>query len=86
MKDNLQKPEPYSDIPKLPKLIEDFSSKYTEFLEEKYKPIHDSIVNCRDRVLKELTGKSFEKEFKDKYNDYKLTDIKILDYLLWNNR
>lgn len=67
MQDILEKPEPYSDIPKLPKLIEDFSDKYTEFLEEKYKPIHDSIVNCRDRVLKELTGKSFEKEFKDKY-------------------
>lgn len=48
--------------------------------------IYNEIMKEEKELLKRQDIQQSIKEFKDKYNDYKLTDIKILDYLLWNNR
>lgn len=48
--------------------------------------IYNDIIKKEKELLKRNDVKQAIKDFKNKYKDYKLTDIKILDYLLWNNR
>lgn len=48
--------------------------------------VYNEIIKKEKELLKRHDVKQSIKEFRNKYNDYELTDIKILDYLLWNNR
>lgn len=44
------------------------------------------IVEIENEKLKEKDIKQTVAEFKDYFSEYNLSDIKILDYILWNNR
>ena len=48
--------------------------------------VYNEIIKKEKELLKRHDIKQSIKEFRNKYNDYELADIKILDYLLWNNR
>ena len=56
----LQKPKPYSDIPKLPSLIDKYLNKYNEILEKEAKPVLYSIEECKNRVMEELETKEYK--------------------------
>lgn len=44
------------------------------------------IVEIENDKLKEKDIKQTIEDFKDYFSEYNLSDIKILDYILWNNR
>ena len=44
------------------------------------------IVEKEENMLKEKEIQESVKAFRDYFKEYKLSDIKILDYLLWSNR
>ncbi|MEG1871140.1 MAG: BREX system P-loop protein BrxC, partial [Peptostreptococcaceae bacterium] len=67
---------PYISIPKLPKLVEEFSNRFTELLEVEYKPIRRIIEGDYKQVLDELSiygvkdelGEKFKNRFDDIIN------------------
>lgn len=59
--------EPYSSIPKLPGLAEEFSSRFTELLEIECEPVRNVIENDYEKVVKELKIYDFKEEFSDKF-------------------
>ncbi|MGG2028735.1 BREX system P-loop protein BrxC [Gottfriedia sp. S16(2024)] len=63
MKVILNKAEPYSDIHKLPALVNKFVEKYTELLEKESEPVRDIIKGDFSTVMEELE----KYEFKDKF-------------------
>lgn len=67
IKDIVINKEPYSEIPKLPGLIEEFSNRFTQLLEVECEPVRKVIQSDRVRVLKELDLHEFEDEGYTKY-------------------
>ena len=63
----LDKTSPYSDIHKLPMLLESFSDSYSELLEQMSIPVRESVEDARKRVFEALNDKLCKDEF---YNDY----------------
>ncbi|MFJ5762759.1 BREX system P-loop protein BrxC [Neobacillus sp. NPDC093182] len=63
MKDILKKTEPYSDIYKLPKLVDKFVEKYTELLEKESEPVRDIIKGDFSTVMEELEQYEFKNKF-----------------------
>lgn len=59
--------KPYSDIHKLPKLVEDFINKFTELLEIECKPVRSVIESDRKRVMDELALYDFAQELRSKF-------------------
>jgi hypothetical protein len=55
--------EPYSNIPKLPGLIEEFSNRFTELLEIECKPVRKVIQSDYESVMNELNIHEFKGEF-----------------------
>ncbi|MCI8646068.1 MAG: BREX system P-loop protein BrxC [Firmicutes bacterium] len=63
----LNKRIPYSEIFKLPDLLEKFIDLYGELLDEMQKPIDVAIQDARKRVFEELDGKKCHYQLADKY-------------------
>ena len=57
---------PYSEIHKLPDLIDQFMKRFSKLLEEERKPIYASIETDRDVTLADLSRRSFKDKFADK--------------------
>jgi len=67
VKSILKKDSPYSDIPKLPELLEQFNNAYMRVLESMEAPIMAAIDDARTRVFEVLGTKSYEAEFSDRF-------------------
>lgn len=63
----VERDEPYSDIYKLPDLVEKFRVRFMELLEEECQPIRTVVENDKEIVLKELLGHAFKDEFYDSF-------------------
>lgn len=61
--------EPYSEIHKLPNLIDQFIDKFTELLEEECKPVRNVIKSDCEKVLSELSIYEFKDEFYSKFKN-----------------
>jgi hypothetical protein len=65
--------EPYSDIYKLPSLIDQFVGRFTELLEEECKPVRQIIGSDYNKVLEELNKYEFKPvlfdRFKERFDD-----------------
>ena len=48
--------------------------------------VYNKIIEIENQKLKENDIKQSIKEFKEYFPEYHLSDIKILDYILWNSR
>ena len=48
--------------------------------------VYNQIVEIENNKLKEKDIQQSIKDFKEYFPEYKLSDIKILDYILWNSR
>ena len=59
---------PYSDIPKLPELLDRFTEAYRKVLESMDAPITAAIDDARNRVFEVLNTKSYKAEFIDRFN------------------
>jgi hypothetical protein len=59
--------EPYSEIHRLPNLIEEFTDKFVQLLEEECKPVRSVIESDSKRVLEELDLYDFGEELKSKF-------------------
>lgn len=70
----LSSARPYSDIPKLPDLVERFRVRFMELLEEECKPVRVVIENDRQIVLKELSMYDFKDEYYESFNN-RFTDL-----------
>lgn len=63
----LKKDSPYSDIPKLPELLNKFNDAYLRVLESMEAPIIAAIDDARARVFEVLNTKSYKEEFNDRF-------------------
>ncbi|MFA7206271.1 MAG: hypothetical protein WC102_08090, partial [Saccharofermentanales bacterium] len=63
----LKKDVPYSDIPKLPDLLEHFKEAYMSVLTQMEGPILEAIADARTRVFEVLNTKSYKDELKERY-------------------
>jgi hypothetical protein len=65
--------KPYSQIPKLPHLIDQFTSRFAKLLEEECKPVRDVITSDWQRVQAEVELYDFKDElypgFSEKFSD-----------------
>lgn len=59
--------EPYSNIPKLPGLVEEFSHRFTDLLELECEPVRKVIESDFQKVTDELNIYEFKDEFSDKF-------------------
>jgi len=59
--------EPYSQIPQLPGLIEEFSNRFTELLEVECEPVRKVIQSDCEKVLNELSLHEFNDELRGKF-------------------
>lgn len=74
MKKIVDNKQPYSDIHKLPSIIDKFVAKFTELLEQECKPVRVVIESDRNKVLEELSNHEEIKpvlfdRFKARYDD-----------------
>lgn len=67
IKSILKKDQPYSDIPKLPELLEQFINEYNSLLQAIAKPMKEEATQARTRVFEELKGKRCENLLADHY-------------------
>lgn len=63
----LKKDSPYSDIPKLPELLDRFSELYTQLLENMVAPIKVSIEDAKNRVFEVLETKEYKDLFTNRF-------------------
>ena len=63
----MQKPLPYSDIPKLPDLVDKYLDKYNDILAKEVTPVLYTITECQNRVMGELETKEYKVT---KYSNY----------------
>lgn len=67
MKKIVESKEPYSDIHKLPSLVDKFVDRFTELLEVECKPVRQIIENDYNKVLEELDKYEFKPVFFDRF-------------------
>ena len=67
IKSILKKSVPYSEIFKLPELLDKFINLYSKLLNEMQKPIDNAIQEARQRVFEELQDKKCHDKLADKY-------------------
>ena len=63
----LKKEMPYSDIPKLPDLLDQFKEAYMAVLTQMEAPILQAIKDAKNRVFEVLSTKKYMDELKNKY-------------------
>ncbi|QXE18355.1 BREX system P-loop protein BrxC [Clostridium sp. 001] len=67
IKDIIKSKEPYSKIPQLPGLIEEFSNRFTDLLEVECEPVRKVIQSDCEKVLNELSLYEFKDELSAKF-------------------
>lgn len=67
VKSILIKETPYSEIPKLPELLDNFNDAYMHVLDSMESPILAAIDDARTRVFEVLNTKSYKAEFTDRF-------------------
>ncbi|WP_078427952.1 BREX system P-loop protein BrxC [Alkalihalobacterium alkalinitrilicum] len=76
MKKIIFQANPYGNIYRLPNLIKGFVEKFTELLEKECEPVREVIKIDYEKVLQELTSKSFKDkllpQIKQRFDDLKL--------------
>ena len=60
---------PYSNIPKLPALRDEFMTSYAKVLDKEEKPVLDAIDKSRQRVIEVLDTKEYADEYRQRYNN-----------------
>lgn len=70
----IKKEKPYSEIPKLPGLIDDFVNRFGKLLTEECKPVRIVIENDWQKIKDELGRLGFEEELYDGYHK-KFSDL-----------
>ena len=74
----LQKELPYTDIPKLPELVDRFKYAYSKVLEGMQLPVRAAIKDAEKRVFAVLNSKEYKEEFEQKFqNRFKELDEKV---------
>ena len=63
----LKKAAPYSDIPKLPELLNRFREAYSKVLDSMLAPVLAAIKDARTRTFEVLATKSYKEEFSDRF-------------------
>ena len=63
----IKKASPYSEIYKLPNVLDKFIELYNNLLTERQKPVDVAIEEAKKRVFEELNDKSFYDELKEKF-------------------
>ncbi len=63
----LHREEPYSEIPKLPELLDHFRNDYNLILQNIARPMREEAAQARLRVFEELKGKRCENLLSDRY-------------------
>lgn len=63
----LNKDIPYSDIPKLPELLECFTEAYRKLLSDMEAPVIAAIGDARKRVMDVLEYKEYQSQFRDRF-------------------
>jgi hypothetical protein len=69
IKDILKKEAPYSDIPRLPELLERFKDAYLELLNSMAGPVLAAIRDASSRVFTVLDTKAYKEEFNPRYQN-----------------
>lgn len=69
MRGIVQQEKPYGNIPKLPKLREQFMAAYVKVLKTEQAPVLDTIDQAEKRVLEVLSGKEYEEQKRSSYNE-----------------
>jgi len=67
VKDILKKDSPYSDIPKLPQLLDQFNEAYMHVLLTMKAPVLEAIAVAQARVFEVLDTKPYKGELSDRY-------------------
>lgn len=65
----IRKEAPFSDIPKLPELLQKFNDAYSKVLDEQLAPVKDSIAESQKRVFEVLNTKEYKEEKLQLYID-----------------
>lgn len=63
----LIKEQPYSEIHKLPMMLEKFEDAYYKVLASKEEPVIEAIKDAKERVMEVLENKPYKEELKDRY-------------------
>ncbi len=64
----VRKGKPFSDVPKLPELLKQFTDAYTKVLDEQLVPVLDSVSESQKRVFEVLSTKEYKES---KLNTYR---------------
>lgn len=67
IKDILKKESPYSDIPRLPELLDQFTNAYMSVLDSMEAPVLAAIEESRSRVYEVLDSKEYKDQFVDRF-------------------
>lgn len=65
----VKKDKPFSDIPKLPELLKQFTDAYTKVLDEQLAPVLASVAESQKRVFEVLNTKEYKESKINPYND-----------------
>ena len=63
----VEEQEPYSDIQKLPELLDKFGKSYNTFLDVQLEPVMSSINSSNDRVMEVLDKKQYADDYRSDY-------------------
>jgi len=63
----LKKDAPYADIPKLPELLDRFTTAYSKVLDDMEAPVLAAIDDAKKRVFEVLNAKEYKKELNDRF-------------------
>ncbi len=65
----VKKDKPFSDIPKLPELLKQFTDSYSKVLDEQLAPVLASVAESQKRVFEVLNTKEYKESKINLYND-----------------
>jgi len=63
----VKKDKPFTDIPKLPELLKQFTDAYTKVLDEQLVPVLDSVSESQKRVFEVLNTKAYKESKRNRY-------------------
>ena len=63
----VKKDKPFSDIPKLPELLKQFTDAYTKVLDDQLVPVLDSVSESQKRVFEVLNTKEYKESKQNSY-------------------
>ena len=76
----LKKESPYSEIPKLPALLDQFTELYAKLLQDMEAPVITAIEDARKRVFDVLDTKGYKDQFSSRFHQLFLKLRKRLEH------